>query len=106
MVPRIVNWRKWEITVADAWLEKSKDGGCYLCFHIAKGKEAFLPSEDCFFVLEDLRTSVKMHLGLGLKWIQAVQYLESPDLSKVRLSLINDWKEKRLKDIRFIPTKQ
>src|ERR1700722_11454497 len=42
MVPRTIQWQKWAITVGDAWLEKSKDGGCYLCFRIATGREAFL----------------------------------------------------------------
>jgi hypothetical protein len=104
MVPNTIKWRTCEITTDDAWLEKSKDGGCYLCFRIAKGKEVFLPAKEApFFVLEDARAGVGEHLGIGLKWIQAVQYLDSADLAKVRLSLINDWKAERLKNIRFIP---
>jgi hypothetical protein len=104
MVPGTIKWQKWEITVGDAWLEKCKDGGCYLCFRIEKGKEAFMPTSNTILVLEDLRMGIGFHLGVGLRWAQGVQYLESPDLSKARLSLIENWKQERLKNIRFIPT--
>jgi hypothetical protein len=105
MTPSSITWRQWEITVDEAWLEKSKEGGCYLCFRIDKGKEAFLPSNNCSFVLGDSRADVPMHLGIGLTWIQAVQYLDSPDLSKARFSVVGGLKEKRMKNIQFIPTK-
>ena len=103
MIPSSINWKKWTITVGDAWLEKSKKGGCYLCFRIVGGREAFMASTGDFLVLGDSKASgVKTHWGQG--WTQAVQHLDSSDLSKVRFSLVGSWQEERLKNIQFIPS--
>ena len=107
MNPNSIKWRKWEITVGDAWLEKGKKGGYYLCFRIVKGQEAIADLiKGGFFVLGDSQAGVKLHLNLNANLVQAVQYLDSPDLSKVRFSFIDTWQEKRLKNIRFVPLKQ
>jgi hypothetical protein len=105
MDPSSIKWQRWEITVGDAWLEKSKNSEFYLCFCIDKGKEAFLATNHTWFVMGDSQSSVGMHVGIGLKWILVRQRLESPDLSKARFSVVGSLKENRMNNIQFIPTK-
>ena len=100
MVPETAKWGDVEITVGDAWLETRKNGGCYLCFRIDKGKQAM--GNPVTFVADDSRMSVTLHTGFGVKWVQGVQYLDSPEnLSEVRFSLVRYMTDERLKNIRF-----
>jgi hypothetical protein len=100
MNPRSMKWRKWEVTIEQAWIEKCKDGGLYLCFRIASGKEVFdYSSKDrAILVMDDQNGSVKLHHGRD--WIQAVQHIDSK-VSNVRFSLIESWTDNRPKNIRF-----
>ena len=102
MVPSTVKWQNREVTVGDAWLERYADGGCYLCIQIDKGKEAFW---DCWFVPGEEQSSCSIHHGTSRNWVQVARYLESPDISKLRFSLVGNFNEKRLKNIRFVPIK-
>jgi hypothetical protein len=101
MVPGSIEWNNKQISVDEAWLEKGTKGGYYLCF-VVKGldmaSDRFMNG---FFIVGDSEGSVKQLPGASLN----VQYLDSPDLTAVRLSLIKGFEEKRLKNIRFIPTK-
>jgi hypothetical protein len=38
----------------------------------------------------------------GRDWLQFIERLDSDDLSSVRASLVQDFKQKRAKDIRFV----
>ncbi len=101
MVPSELRWKGIKITIGNAWLEKSKVGGCYLCFHLKDGREAFaVAAGNPFFVLDDKEAGVKTHRGRG--WMLFVQRLDSENLSGIRLSLIGGWKDERPKNIRFV----
>lgn len=100
MVPETAKWGDVEVTVGDAWLEARKNGGCYLCFRIDKGKRAM--GNPLKFVADDSGTGVMLHTGFGVKWVQGVQYLDAPEnLSEVRFSLVRYMTDQRLKNIRF-----
>lgn len=103
MVPSVVKWKGQAITLKNGWIEKSKGGGCYLCFHLKEGRDLFVAVDSPIMVLENEQASVTMHVGRG--WTQVVQYLESEDISKARFSLIERWKDKRPKDIFFVRKK-
>ncbi len=102
MVPSTIKFQKVDVTIGDAWLERYADGGCYLCLQIDKGKESLW---NFWLVVEDERSACAVHYGISRNWVQVARYLESPDLSKLRFSLIGDCNETRLKNIRFVPIK-
>jgi hypothetical protein len=106
MTPPTFKWKKWEVAIGQAWLEKRKAGGCYLCFQIANGKEAldFVDKEAGFFVKGDENGSVR-HVH-AKNWIQVVEQLESDDISNVRFSFIGSFKDERPKNIRFVVKKK
>jgi hypothetical protein len=101
MSPSSIDWKNTRITVDEAWLEKGKQGGYYLCFIVKGLEDSPLNPNSGFFVLGDSRGSTKIYGGKD--WMLCVEYLDSPDLSDVRFSLVGNWKEQRLKNIRFIP---
>src|SRR5687768_10855536 len=68
MVPSVLKWKGHRISLKDGWIEKCEGGGCYLCFHLKEGREAFYGKDDAMLVLEDRRVGVKIHFGDG--WTQ------------------------------------
>jgi hypothetical protein len=105
MVPSVLKWKGETISIKDAWVEKSKSGGCYICFHLKEGRDAFgATGGGAMLVLGDEDAGVTMHFGRG--WTQVVQYIESPDFSRARFSLMGGWKDERPKNIRFVTKKK
>jgi hypothetical protein len=101
ITPSSFKWQQTQVSIGQAWIEKCKDGGCYLCFRIESGKEAVCSwNENAgFFVLGDEGSGVRTHHFRDSR-ILAVQYLESLDLSNVRMSFVGSFKERRLKNFR------
>jgi hypothetical protein len=106
MTPPTFKWKKWEVSIEQAWLEKCRAGGCYLCFRIANGKEALdIADRDAgFFVMGDQKGSAR-HVH-ARNWIQVVEHLESDDIAKVRFSFIGSSMDERPKNIRFVVKKK
>src|ERR1044072_752875 len=108
IVPRTFKWKQYQVSFGQAWIEKSKSGGWYLCFHIDEGKEALSSwnEESGFFVLGDEESSILVHHFRDSRTL-AVQYLESTEISNVRLSFVSGFKDQRQKNFRAIakPTK-
>ena len=101
IAPSSFKWKNVEVTIGQAWIEKCKDGGCYLCFRIEKGQEACYSwrQHSGMFVVGDEGSSVLMHAFRDSRLL-AVQYLESLELKDVRLSFVANWKDERLKNFR------
>lgn len=101
IMPSLFKWKNVEVTISQAWIEKCKEGGCYLCFRIEKGKEACYSwnSDHGFFVVGDNQRSVKLHSFRDSRLL-AVEYLVSSNLKDVRLSFVGGWKEERPKNFR------
>jgi hypothetical protein len=96
-----------ELTVGDkklifgsAWWERRSDGDYAICFRIQEGDSLFQGPSDHFFVLDDRTASVSMRSGRG--WHQFVQRVESDEVSEIRMSLMENWRETRQKTMRFI----
>jgi hypothetical protein len=100
ILPKFLSFAGNKITFSEAWLERCPDGEYALCFRVERGKEIFEKEPSPFLVRGERNAGFIEHHGRG--WLQFVERLESADLSSVRASLVQNWKEKRSKDIRFI----
>ena len=89
-----------KITFEPAWLERRPGGDYVLCFRIDKGKDVFKKPSSPFFVSGDRDASLEERHSRD--FLQVIEWLASDDLSTVRASLIQSWKEERKKDIRFV----
>jgi hypothetical protein len=100
IVPDALSFTGKKITFEAAWLERQPDGDYALCFRIDQGIEVFKGSSAPFFVRDERRGSFQERHGRD--WLQFVERLDSDDLSQVRASLIQSWKDERTKDIHFV----
>jgi len=103
IIPKSLSFTGKKITFEAAWLEHQADGDYALCFRIEQGIEVFKGLKRPFFVRGERDASFDERHGRG--WLQFIERLDSDDLSSVRASLIQTWKDERPKDIRFVRKK-
>jgi len=100
IVPNSLSFAGKKITFEAAWLERQPDGDYALCFRIDEGKEVFKEVDSPIFVRGDRGASFNERHGRN--WLQFVELLDSDDLSSVRASLVQTFKQDRPNDIRFV----